>query len=53
MKASGMKVAMTALATALTLALTLSAAGQYSNRRAPGFSLADSHFEQHDPQWTY
>jgi hypothetical protein len=49
MKASGMKVAMTALATALTL----SAAGQYSNRRAPGFSLADSHFEQHDPQWTY
>ncbi|HEY3824764.1 MAG TPA: TlpA disulfide reductase family protein [Bryobacteraceae bacterium] len=31
-------------------ALTLFAAGEYSNRRAPGFSLADSHFEQHDPQ---
>jgi peroxiredoxin len=29
---------------------TLSAAGAYSNRRAPGFSLADSHFQQHDPQ---
>ena len=28
----------------------LSAAGQYSNRRAPGFSLADSRFVQHDPQ---
>jgi peroxiredoxin len=26
------------------------AAGEYSNRRAPGFSLADSHFQQHDPQ---
>jgi peroxiredoxin len=31
-------------------ALTLFAAGEYSNRRAPGFSLADSHFQQHDPQ---
>lgn len=31
-------------------ALTLTAAGQFSNRRAPGFSLADSHFRQHDPQ---
>jgi peroxiredoxin len=30
--------------------LTLFAAGEYSNRRAPGFSLADSHFQQHDPQ---
>ena len=29
---------------------TLFAAGEYSNRRAPGFSLADSHFQQHDPQ---
>jgi peroxiredoxin len=26
------------------------AAGDYSNRRAPGFSLADSHYQQHDPQ---
>ena len=24
--------------------------GEYSNRRAPGFSLADSHYQQHDPQ---
>ena len=31
-------------------ALTLAAAGDYSNRRAPGFSLADSHYQQHDPQ---
>lgn len=30
--------------------LSLFAAGEYSNRRAPGFSLADSHFVQHDPQ---
>jgi peroxiredoxin len=38
--------------TALLLigALTLFAAGDYSNRRAPGFSLADSHFQQHDTQ---
>ena len=34
----------------LITALTLFAAGEYSNRRAPGFSLADSHFQQHDPQ---
>ncbi len=34
----------------LTCALTVFAAGEYSNRRAPGFSLADSHFQQHDPQ---
>ena len=26
------------------------ASGDYSNRRAPGFSLADSHYQQHDPQ---
>jgi peroxiredoxin len=26
------------------------AAGDYSNRRAPGFSLTDSHYQQHDPQ---
>lgn len=30
--------------------LTLFAAGDYSNRRAPGFSLMDTHFQQHDPQ---
>jgi peroxiredoxin len=34
----------------LAVALLLPAAGQYSNRRAPGFSLADSKFRQHDPQ---
>ncbi len=34
----------------LTIAVTLFAAGEYSNRRAPGFSLADSKFQQHDPQ---
>ena len=31
-------------------AFTLLAAGDYSNRRAPGFSLADSHYQQHDTQ---
>jgi peroxiredoxin len=34
----------------LITALTLFAGGEYSDRRAPGFSLADSHFKQHDPQ---
>jgi len=34
----------------LITALTLFAAGEYSNRRAPGFSLADAHFVQHDTQ---
>jgi peroxiredoxin len=34
----------------LTTALALFAGGEFSNRRAPGFSLADSHFQQHDPQ---
>jgi peroxiredoxin len=34
----------------LTCAVTVFAAGEYSNRRAPGFSLSDSHFQQHDPQ---
>jgi peroxiredoxin len=29
---------------------SLFAAGEFSNRRAPGFSLTDSHFQQHDPQ---
>jgi len=28
----------------------LPGAGEYSNRRAPGFSLADSRFRQHDTQ---
>ncbi len=31
-------------------AFGLFAAGEYSNRRAPGFSLGDSHFQQHDTQ---
>ena len=35
---------------ALAAAATLFAAGDYSNRRAPGFSLSDSHYQQHDPQ---
>jgi peroxiredoxin len=30
--------------------LTVFAAGEFSNRRAPGFSLSDSHFQQHDTQ---
>lgn len=37
----------------LTLLLTaycLFASGENSNRPAPGFSLMDSHFTQHDPQ---
>jgi peroxiredoxin len=34
----------------LITAVVLFADGEYSNRRAPGFSLADSHFQQHDPQ---
>jgi peroxiredoxin len=34
----------------LTCALTVFAAGEYSNRRAPGFSLSDSHFQPHDTQ---
>ena len=28
----------------------LAGAGDYSNRRAPGFSLTDSHYQQHDGQ---
>ncbi|HWF10874.1 MAG TPA: TlpA disulfide reductase family protein [Bryobacteraceae bacterium] len=31
-------------------AVTLFGANELSNRRAPGFSLMDSHFQQHDPQ---
>lgn len=34
----------------LSCALTVFAGGEFSNRRAPGFSLADSHFQQHDTQ---
>jgi peroxiredoxin len=34
----------------LTAAFLLPAAGQFSDRRAPGFSLADSKFRQHDTQ---
>jgi peroxiredoxin len=34
----------------LITAFSLFAAGEFSNRRAPGFSLTDSHFQQHDPQ---
>ena len=34
----------------LIASMALFADGEYSNRRAPGFSLADSHFQQHDPQ---
>jgi peroxiredoxin len=34
----------------LVAAVLAWAAGDYSNRRAPGFSLADSHYRQHDPQ---
>jgi peroxiredoxin len=34
----------------LIAAFSLLAANEYSNRRAPGFSLMDSHFQQHDPQ---
>lgn len=31
-------------------AVALFAAGSYSNRRAPGFSLMDAHYRQHDIQ---
>ena len=34
----------------LTSVLAVFAAGEFSNRRAPGFSLMDSHFQQHDLQ---
>lgn len=39
-----------AFAAMTAAALLLPAAGQFSDRRAPGFSLADSKFQQHDPQ---
>jgi peroxiredoxin len=41
---------MKTLAITLLAALTLWAGGTHSNRRAPGFSLMDTHFEQHDMQ---
>ncbi len=34
----------------LVAALSLFGENEFSNRRAPGFSLADSKFQQHDPQ---
>jgi peroxiredoxin len=34
----------------LIIAVAMFAANEYSNRRAPGFSLSDSKFQQHDPQ---
>ncbi len=41
---------MRTIAAFLLAALMLPAAGQFSGRRAPGFSLADSRFRQHDAQ---
>lgn len=41
---------MRTIAILLTAALLATAANEYSNRRAPGFSLPDSRYEQHDPQ---
>jgi peroxiredoxin len=41
---------MKTVAVLLAASLMLSGAGQFSNRRAPGFSLADSGFRQHDLQ---
>lgn len=38
------------IATLLCGTLMLPAAGEFSNKRAPGFSLADSKFHQHDTQ---
>ena len=38
------------LAVGLIGCLALLAANEFSNRRAPGFSLMDSKFAQHDPQ---
>jgi peroxiredoxin len=35
---------------ALALAASLSASGELSGRRAPGFSLMDTNFKQYDPQ---
>jgi peroxiredoxin len=41
---------MKAAALILIASFSLYAANEFSNRRAPGFSLADSKFQQHDPQ---
>jgi peroxiredoxin len=41
---------MKAAALILIASFSLFAANEFSNRRAPGFSLADSKFQQHDPQ---
>ncbi|HVW08836.1 MAG TPA: TlpA disulfide reductase family protein [Bryobacteraceae bacterium] len=41
---------MKTIAILLTFALLAPAADEYSNRRAPGFSLPDAKYEQHDPQ---
>jgi peroxiredoxin len=41
---------MKTLALTLLAAISLVAAGANSNRRAPGFSLMDTHFQQHDLQ---
>jgi peroxiredoxin len=41
---------MKTLALTLLAAITLLAAGGNSNRRGPGFSLMDTHFQQHDLQ---
>jgi peroxiredoxin len=38
------------LAILLAAAVLAPAANQYSNRRAPGFSLPDGNYVQHDPQ---
>jgi peroxiredoxin len=38
------------IAAMLAATFLLPGAGQFSNRRAPGFSLADSQFHQHDTQ---
>lgn len=45
-----MRNPMKLLAALLAVVMMLPAAGQYSNRRAPGFSLPDAQFKQHDPQ---
>jgi peroxiredoxin len=41
---------MRTLFTMLACAAALLASGELSGRRAPGFSLIDVHFKQHDPQ---
>jgi peroxiredoxin len=43
-------LALTLLATVSLGVVSLSGAGGNSNRRAPGFSLMDNHFQQHDMQ---